>query len=169
MNIQALSKRYHVKELTECDIEDVFSLCVKNQQYYEYCPPAVSKESIEADMKALPPNTTDEDKHYIGFYEHEKLVTVMDLIETFPNRETAFIGFFMMAADLQGKGIGTQIIQEAEKELRKEFSYIRLGYVKGNLQAESFWLKNGFEKTGVESETDDYTVVVMQKRMTDNH
>lgn len=163
MNIQALSKRYHVKELTECDIEDVFSLCVKNPQYYEYCSPAVSRESIKADMKALPPNTTDEDKHYIGFYEREKLVAVMDLIEKFPNRETAFIGFFMMNADLQGKEIGTQVIHEVVKTLKQEFSYIRLGYVKGNLQAESFWMKNGFEKIGIESETEEYTVVVMQK------
>lgn len=169
MNIQALSKRYHVKELTECDIKDVFSLCIKNPQYYEYCPPAVSKESIQEDMKALPPNTTYEDKYYIGFYDHEKLVAVMDLIENFPNRETSFIGFFMMNADFQGKGIGTLVIHEVEEELKKEFSYIRLGYVKGNLQAESFWLKNGFKKTGVESETNDYTVVVMQKTIADNH
>ena len=74
-----------------------------------------------------------------------------------------------MNVDIQGKGIGTQIIQEVEEELKKEFSYIRLGYVKGNVQAESFWLKNGLKKTGVESETDDYTVVVMQKTIADNH
>ena len=94
MNIQDLSKRYQVRELTENDIDDVFSLCVKNPQYYKYCPPAVSKESIQEDMKALPPNTTYKEKHYIGFYENKNLVAVMDLIERFPNDETAFIGFF---------------------------------------------------------------------------
>lgn len=168
MNIQALSKRYHVKELTECDIEDVFSLCVKNPQYYEYCPPAVSRESIEADMKALPPDMTYKDKHYVGFYDNDILVAVMDLIERFPNNDTSFIGFFMMNADLQGKEIGTQIIREVVEALKKEFLYIRLGYVKGNLQAEAFWLKNGFQKTGVESETEHYTVVIMQKDIKDN-
>lgn len=169
MNIQELSRRYQVRELTESDIDDVFALCVRNPQYYEYCPPAISKESIQSDMKALPPNTTDEQKHYIGFYENNNLVAVMDLIECFPNDETAFIGFFMMNAELQGRGIGKQIIQELVEELRKEYFYIRLGYVKGNVQAEQFWLKNRFEKTGVESKTDDYIIVVMQKRIADNH
>lgn len=65
--------------------------------------------------------------------------------------------------------IGRLVIHEVEEELKKEFSYIRLGYVKGNLQAESFWLKNGFKKTGVESDTDEYTVVVMQKTIVDKH
>lgn len=163
MDIQDLSKKYQVKELTECDVNDVFSLCVKNPQYYEYCPPAVSRESIEADMKALPPDMTYKDKHYVGFYDNDILVAVMDLIERFPNKDTSFIGFFMMNADLQGKGIGTKVIYEVVEVLKQEFSYIRLGYVKGNLQAESFWMKNGFEKIGIESETDEYTVVVMQK------
>lgn len=165
MNIQELSRRYQVRELTESDIDAVFTLCVRNPQYYEYCPPAISRESIQSDMKALPPNTTDEQKHYIGFYENDNLVAVMDLIEGFPNNETAFIGFFMMNAELQGMGIGTQIIQELVEELRKEYFYIRLGYVKGNVQAEQFWLKNRFEKTGVESETESYTVVVLQRKI----
>lgn len=165
MNIQELSRRYQVRELTESDIDAVFTLCVRNPQYYEYCPPAISRESIQSDMKALPPNTTDEQKHYIGFYENNNLVAVMDLIEGFPNNETAFIGFFMMNAELQGMGIGTQIIQELVEELRKEYFYIRLGYVKGNVQAEQFWLKNRFEKTGVESETESYTVVVLQRKI----
>lgn len=39
---------------------------------------------------------------------------------------------------------------------------MRLGYVKGNKESESFWLKNGFAQTGVEKIEDDYTVIVLQ-------
>lgn len=41
------------------------------------------------------------DKYYVGFYHKDKLVAVMDLIVKYPNDETAFIGFFMMAKKLQ--------------------------------------------------------------------
>ena len=37
-------------------------------------------QSIVDDMNALPPRTTYDDKYYIGYFEGEKLVAVMDLI-----------------------------------------------------------------------------------------
>lgn len=70
----------------------------------------------------------------------------------------------MMNADFQGKGIGSKIIEEACDYLKENFSKVRLGYVKGNKQSESFWLKNQFEKTGTESIQENYTVVVMERK-----
>ena len=40
---------------------------------------------------------------------------------------------------------------------------MRLGYIKGNQESERFWTKNNFIPTGIESETDYYTIVVMQR------
>lgn len=165
MNIKELSKTYTVQKLEENDISGIFELCKKNPQYYRYCPPEVTKDAIKEDMTALPPNKTMKDKYYIGFFDGTKLVAVMDLIAGYPNEETAFIGFFMMDADLQGQGIGTQIIGEACDYLKDNFSKIRLGYVKGNKQSESFWLKNQFEKTGIESKQKKYTVVMMEREL----
>ena len=122
--------------------------------------------SILDDMKALPPRTTYDDKYYIGFFEKDCLVAVMDLILNFPNRETAFIGLFMMDKAFQGKGLGTEIIKECFEMLKEEeYQYVRLGFAKGNPQSETFWRKNGFEKTGVEDVQERYTVVVLQKEL----
>ena len=45
------------------------------------------------------------------------------------------------------------------------YQYIRLGFAKGNPQSEAFWTKNGFVRTGVEDVQENYTVVVMEKRL----
>lgn len=163
MDIQLLSKAYKVTNLEEKDIPVIFQLCSKNPQYYQYCPPAVSREGIMEDMKALPPGKCMEDKYYLGFWNGDELAAVMDLILEYPNAETAWIGFFMMNADMQGQGNGSGIIEEVCTCLKNRFSFVHLGYVKGNRQSEGFWLKNGFRDTGVVKQAGDYEIVVMGK------
>lgn len=165
MDIQALSKVYKVTKLEEADIPAVYELCLGNPQYYKHCPPAVSVESIHADMQALPPGKALKDKYYIGFRSGEKLIAVMDLVWEYPDEKTAYIGFFMVDAKMQSKGIGSGIIEEVCRYLASRFSYVRLGYVKRNMQSEHFWIKNGFLPTGKISKTTDYDVVMMQRRL----
>ncbi len=165
IDINELSKFYTVRKLEEKDIAEIFELCKKNPQYYHYCPPAVSIDGIKEDMTVLPLGKSKEDKYYIGFFDGTKLVAVMDLISGYPDEETAFIGFFMMNAALQGKGIGSGMIEDICDYLKEVFSKVRLGYVKGNKQSENFWLKNRFEKTGLEKEQENYTIVVMERKL----
>ncbi|MBQ3560076.1 MAG: GNAT family N-acetyltransferase [Agathobacter sp.] len=166
MEIQKLSKKYMVRKLNDIDIDKIYEVMQGNPMYFQYCPPMATAQSIAEDMDALPPRTTYDDKHYIGYFEGEKLVAVMDLILNFPNKETAFVGFFMMNTAYQGKGIGTEIFEECCKTLAEEkYHYIRLGFVKGNPQSEAFWIKNGFVRTGVEDVQERYTVVVMERQI----
>ena len=166
MEIQKLSKKYMVRKLNDTDIDKIYEVMQGNPQYFQYCPPMATAQSITDDMNALPPRTTYDDKYYIGYFEGEKLVAVMDLILNFPNKETAFIGVFMMNTAYQGKGVGTEIFEECCKKLAEEkYQYIRLGFAKGNPQSEAFWIKNGFSRTGVEDVQERYTVVVMERQI----
>ena len=145
MDIAGLSSKYDVKELGDSDIHDILNLCRENKLYYEYCPPMVTEESIKKDMTTLPPNTKISDKYYIGFYNEEKLIAVMDLIDGYPEQKIAYIGFFMTNVTIQKRGVGSEIISELCDYLKqKGFASIRLAWVKGNPQAEHFWLKNKF-------------------------
>lgn len=166
MEIQLLSKMYQVRKVEEKDVEAVFQLCKGNPQYYQYCPPAVSREGIKADMQALPEGKDKRDKYYLGFWNHKELIAVMDLILGYPDEKTAFIGFFMMNAKMQGQGIGSGIVEEVCAALKKDFEYVRLGYVKDNRQSECFWLKNHFCLTGRIVQQEKYEVVVMQLECT---
>lgn len=79
----------------------------------------------------MPKGKSFDDKYYIGFYQKGKLVAVMDFITEYPNKETVYIGFFMMNKKMQGKGIGTDIIAEVCSCLKENgFSKVELGYVK---------------------------------------
>ena len=166
MDIQKLTAKYYIRKLNESDIEDVLEVMQRNPLFFQHCPPMATRQSISEDMNALPPRTTYEDKYYIGYYKDDILIAVMDLILNFPNKETAFIGLFMMNKDFQGKGNGTEIFSECCVALKEEgYKYIRLGFAKGNPQSEAFWTKNGFEKTGIEEVQERYTVVVLQKEL----
>ena len=166
MEIQRLSNQHTVRNLLPSDAEMIYEVLKNNTIFYQYHPPMVTVESILEDMEALPPNKGYEDKHYIGFFCEGTLVAVMDLIEHYPNPGTALLGFFAMNTNLQGQGIGTEIISGSIDHLAQVgFEKVRLGIDKGNPQSKAFWLKNGFTFTGEEYESDGSTILVMERKL----
>lgn len=166
LKLDCMSSRYMVKQFTEEDVSNIYTLCKGNPTYYKYIKIEPTLENIKEVLTELPPNKTMDDKFFLGFYKDNQLVAILDLITGYPNINTAFIGWFMMNQDFQRTGIGTEIIAEILFYLKEEnFRYVRLGYIKGNQESESFWLKNKFIPSGDESETDDYTIVVMQREL----
>lgn len=145
MNINNLSQIYTVRKLDEMDIDMIYEMCSKNENFYKFHPPFVTPKSILEDMKSLPPGKTHDDLYYIGFFENDTLLAVMDLVLGYPDNETAYIGFFMMNMDFQGKGIGSKIIRECSEYLKSiNYNKIRLGVDQGNKQSFNFWTKNKF-------------------------
>lgn len=166
ININKFSTTYFIRELSSNDVDIIFDLCINNPLYYEHCPPLVSRQTILDDLQALPPNKTFDDKYFIGYFLNGELIAVMDFIKEYPNKETCFIGFFMMNKKYQGNNIGSSIIDELSNYLKSiNYKYIRLGYVKTNIQAKTFWKKNGFKDTGIISKQDLYDVVVLEKEL----
>lgn len=151
MEIQDLSEKYAVRKLDETDTDAIFALCCQNEIFYRFHPPFVTEKSILEDMSALPPGKQAADKFYIGFGRDGKLVAVMDLILDYPGEKIAYIGFFMMDKGLQGQGIGSDIISDCARCLKRlGYGKIRLAIDKGNPQSEAFWKKNGFAAAGEE-------------------
>lgn len=117
-------------------------------------------------MSALPPHKTIEDKFYVGYFDGNKLIAVLDLICEFPDKDTVFIGFFMMDIAMQHNGVGTKLIDDLCLYLQQQgYSHIQLSWVKGNPQSEHFWHKNGFIETGVTSQTENYTMIFAQREL----
>ena len=50
-----------------------------------------TEESIKKDMTTPPPNTPISNMYYIGFYNEEKLIAVMDLIDGYPEQKNMII------------------------------------------------------------------------------
>ena len=97
------SQKYAVRPLTAGDVDKILALCAENEQFYRYHPPLATRESVLEDMTALPPGKCAADKHYLGFFDRETLVAVLDLIERYPQDDTAYIGFFMTKKERQGR------------------------------------------------------------------
>lgn len=165
IEISKLSRRYSVRRLREADAEEILRLCKANTQFYEYCGAEASVEQIRNDLRITPPGVDISSKYYVGFYQGRELVAVMDLIDGYPDAQTAFIGFFMMNKAYQGRQIGSGIIGEVAEYLNSVgITAIRLGIDKGNPQSTHFWKKNGFAVFR-EVERDDWTILIAEKRL----
>lgn len=117
----------------------------RNDQYYRCCGAGTSPERVRQDLTLCPPGIPLAQKHYVGFFDGNTLTAIMDLIDGYPNADTAFIGFFMMNKDLQGQGTGTAIIRGVMAYLAAlGYTAVRLGIDKENPQSNHFWRKNGF-------------------------
>ena len=163
MDLSALSKRYSIRRMDDSDADSILELCKGNTQYYLYCQAEPSKEQILNDLHITPPGIDPSAKYYIGFYQGNTLVAVMDLIDGYPGPGTAFIGFFMMRKEFQGNQVGSAIIQETAAYLKTlGMTAIQLGIDKGNPQSTHFWKKNGFV---VKKEIDrgGWTVLLAEK------
>lgn len=165
-SFENIFKPYSARKLIASDVSHVLALCSENPEYFQHCPPSPSRDTIRDDMSALPPGKKANDKYFIGLFESGSLVAVMDLIDRYPDNETAFIGLLMVAKDLQGHGVGTFIVNALTEALKaKHYKRIRLGYIKTNQSAQRFWFKQGFRPTGAESAREHYTVVEAEKAL----
>ena len=165
MDLSALSKCYSIRKMDDSDADSILELCRGNAQYYLYCQAEPSREQILNDLHITPPGIDPSDKYYIGFYDGNTLVAVMDLIDGYPAPGTAFIGFFMMRKEFQGNQVGSAIIQETAAYLKTlGMTAIQLGIDKGNPQSTHFWKKNGFV---VKEEIDrgNWTVLLAEKTL----
>lgn len=167
MNLD-FSERYAARPLTASDADAILTLCAENEQFYRYHPPLATKESVLEDLSALPPGKSAADKHYLGFFDGETLVAVLDLILDYPQEGTAYLGFFMTKKAVQGRGIGSALIGELLDELREEdFRRVRLAVDRGNPQSKAFWEKNGFALMGEEVPHGDCDVTRSVSKMTE--
>lgn len=165
IELSKLSTKYSVCVLTEADTDDILALCLGNTLYYRYCEAQPTKEQILNDLRITPPGADLSKKHYVGFRRDGELIAVLDLIDGFPDPETAYIGFFMMNIRYQGKQAGTKIIRELAEYLKEAgYTAIRLGIDKGNPQSTHFWKKNGFA-VYKEVERDGGTLLAAEKKL----
>lgn len=151
LDIQALATGYEVKRIAEDDITDVYRLCKTNKRYYRYMRSVPTRESLTEVISRIPGTAGKEDKYFVGFYEGEDLLAVMDLITGYPEVDDAFIGWFMVDRARQREGIGSQIFADVRAAMKSQgYDYLSLGCVKENKEAIAFWESQGFRITGQE-------------------
>jgi len=148
LNIDALSTSHEVRRITEAEITDVYALCKSNMKYYEYTNSAPTVESLTAIISRMPKGAEKSDKHFVGFYEGDRLVALLDLITGYPEEDDAFIGWFMVDGHLQRQGIGSRIFADVRAAMSAQgYDSLSLSCEKENEEAVAFWKAQGFKAT----------------------
>ncbi len=165
IDITKLSRRYDIRKMSDKDALKILKLCQENTQFYKYCEAEPTEEQILSDLHVTPPGKEASDKYYIGYYENETLIAVMDFIDGYPKEDIAFIGFFMMNKAYQGRQIGSAVIREACAYLKSVGKWsVRLAIDKDNPQSTHFWKKNGFSVIN-EVDRNGWTLLVAEKTL----
>jgi len=166
--ISTLLNKYSLKKMDKDNAKEILELYESNPEYFEYCPPSPSIEGIIEELHELPPDTEKDNKYYLGIYDHDKLIGVIDLITNYPNEETAFIGLFMLHGNLQNKGLGSKLIEDFLQKLKNEnYIYCRLAYIVGNTKAQNFWTNHQFKpiKQTKSSNCNNLDVILTERKL----
>lgn len=96
-----------------------------------------------------PPNCTMDQKHVLVLRDGGKAVGVADVVQGFPDSDTAFLGLLLLREDHQRKGMGKSFYRMIEAMVAEKFGCrkIRLAVVDSN-PVGPFWEKMGFVLTG---------------------
>ncbi|MEY8463329.1 GNAT family N-acetyltransferase [Streptococcus merionis] len=164
MDFSAFSS-YQVLDINDdLAIEKAYTICQSNPLYYDHCPPFVTKESLKETITYCPPDSGLENKHFFLLMEQDSPLAIVDLIESYPDPDTSWLGLFMVNSSYQGQGLGSQLVEELCDFLKRSgFQRLRLGWVKGNPQAEAFWLKNAFQVIEEKESLEGHHIVVAQR------
>lgn len=160
LNVETLSTQYAVKRITEADISPVYRLARSNARYYEYMRTVPTRESLTEIISNVPEGASETDKNFVGFYNADDvLIAVMDLITGYPEKDDAFIGWFMVDGAMQRNGIGSSVFADVRAAMKAQgYDYMSLGCVEDNKEAMQFWKEQGFNPVG-KIEEENYKVI----------
>ena len=160
--VETFSSAYTVRRITEADVSDVYNLCRSNRRYYRSLNSRPSRQRLTEVISELPDGEEASQKYFVGFYDKEELVAVLDLITGYPEENGAFIGWFMVDAEHQRKGIGSQIVADLRAAMQAQgFRLLTLQCPAVSEEALAFWKDQGFD--GAVSDADENTVVMSRK------
>lgn len=165
INVEALSTEYRAEIITKADIAPVYRLAKSNIRYYDTIKSVPTVESLTEIISEVPEGAGENAKNFIGFYNKDDvLIAVMDLITGYPESNDAFIGWFMVDGEMQGRGIGSGIFADVRAAMKAEgYDYLSLGCIRENKEALRFWESQGFKPTGEEKTEENYTVITLAR------
>ena len=165
-DIKILSTEYDVRRISEADIEDVYRLCKSNEKYYEYLGAVPSAESLTDVISSIPESASAENKYFVGFYDKDRLIAVLDLIAGYPEKDDAFIGWFMVDGTKQRQGIGSRIFADVRAAMKGQgFDRLSLDCPEKHDESLAFWKAQGFKPTGKTTSNESYKSVTLARNI----
>ncbi|MCO5144190.1 MAG: GNAT family N-acetyltransferase [Oligoflexia bacterium] len=110
------------------------------------------KNEAEEALQALPEGIKPEDKFFYAVYMNGDCIGCVDLIRSYPKKDTVFLGLLLISDNHHRQGFGSRIFALIMEEIKKMafVAKIRLGVLENNHKAIQFWKKMKFQPTGEE-------------------
>ncbi len=163
LNVEALSTELAAHELEGSNLTDVLMLMRSNRQYYRRLNERPNKAQLTNMISDKPEGATS--THLVGFYDDlDGLVAVMDLVCGTPNKTSALIRWFMVAADKQRQGVGSALFADVRAALGAQgYRHFELQIPEAAEEAQAFWNAQGFSPTGKRDDTGRYPVITLAR------
>lgn len=92
-------------------------------------------------------------------------IGVIDFLENNPKDNYPWLGLLIIHGDYHSMGYGKKVYKEFEvKFLKDKFDAVRIGILKDNTGAKSFWTKLGFDLC-IETDQEEYVVDCLEKNL----
>ena len=141
---------YEAVELTEEDLPALQAFFVANPEYFQSVTGAPPRsDEARQEFESRPPPSVPYDKVYVlGFLDSSgQMVAMVSVLTGLLAPGVWHISLFIIATVLHGTGAAGLLYARLEKWAKDEgASWLRLGVVVGNVQAERFWEKAGYKE-----------------------
>lgn len=140
-----LLPRWTIRPVTEGELEAVYEMYQRNQEYFALEDTVPTLQGIREDLTAVPPRVELSDKHYLAFWRDGQVEAVLDLVEGYPRSRTLLIGLLLVDQEKRRQGLGREIIKALLQAAGQGgMDTIRLGCLQNNSVGHAFWKAVGF-------------------------
>lgn len=150
--------------------EEVLDIYIGNDYYFNKIlniPQNIT--NVEQDITSIPDGAQKNQKNYKLVSFNNEILGAVDYITGYPEKNTVFIGLFIIKNNKHGQGFGRKIFNYLENLFKSEgFLKIRLGVIADNEIGFSFWKKRNFkeiERKVLKFGNSEKEVIVMEKKI----
>ena len=150
--------------------EKVLDIYIGNDYYFNKIlkiPQSII--NVEQDITNIPDGVQKSQKNYRLVSFNDEILGTVDYITGYPERNTVFIGLFIIKNNKHRQGFGEKIFNYLEDLFKSEgFLKIRLGVIADNEIGFSFWKKQNFkeiERKVLKFGNSEKEVIVMEKKI----
>ena len=150
--------------------EEVLDIYIGNDYYFNKIlniPQNIA--NVEQDITNIPDGVQKSQKNYRLVSFNNEILGAVDYITGYPEKNTVFIGLFIIKNNKHRQGFGEKIFDYLENLFKSEgFLKIRLGVIADNEIGFSFWKKQNFkeiERKVLKFGNSEKEVIVMEKKI----
>jgi len=145
IKLQQALPQYDCIPITEDNYIIVREVFDTNPEYFQLFGEIADDQSILKSMHTVPEGFGFADKLFIAFCQDSETIAAIDLLVGYPDKDTVWLGLFLMHGNIRGKGVGTTIVNGIIHAAQSDgFDNIQLGVMEANTGAVRFWKKMGF-------------------------